>query len=383
MARKYNKTPKSLCVPMEDRYPRGIALGIINFLIMFMPKTLAVRLVAMLFLSVGLERKKVAMLVECTPKTIQTLSGNMESEDVCGLLTMKKIPGRPPKASDTILGQIAKKVTEGLFSSLKQIASMVEISFCLKLSEDSIGRLLKKFNIRKLKCGSLPSKADTVEQRAFYDDVLHPLMEKAKQHTCELLFMDASHFVMGCDFMGYFYCLYRRFVKTLSGRKRYNVLGALNFVSKAVHTVTNSSYITSKQVCRMLVKIAKAYPGKEIHIVLDNAAYQRCGLVKKVAENLGIHLVFIPPYSPNLNLIERFWKFVKGELRTTFYEDFAIFCSRIDEIVASSNGKNKDRVTTLIGEKVQLFDDLERVSDEYSEQRRRKTARKKENTQAA
>lgn len=147
--------------------------------------------------------------------------------------------------------------------------------------------------------------------------------------------------------------------------------------------MTNATYITSKQVCRMLVKIAKAYPGKEIHIVLDNAAYQRCGIVQKVAKKLGIHLVFLPSYSLNLNLIERFWKFVKGKLRTTFYEDFSVFCTRIDEIVASSDKENKDRVATLIGEKVQLFDELEKITDEYSEQRPRKKGRKQENTQVA
>ena len=52
------------------------------------------------------------------------------------------------------------------------------------------------------------------------------------------LFMDASHFVMGCDFLGYVYSRARRFIRTFSGRKRYNVLGALDFVSKKVLTVT-------------------------------------------------------------------------------------------------------------------------------------------------
>jgi hypothetical protein len=64
-------------------------------------------------------------------------------------------------------------------------------------------------------------------------------MGRAKEGTITLLFADASHFVMGCDFLGYIYGIKRRFIKTYSGRKRYNVLGALNFVSKKVSTVTN------------------------------------------------------------------------------------------------------------------------------------------------
>lgn len=124
-----------------------------------------------------------------------------------------------------------------------------------------------------MKCGSIPAKADVARQRAFYDDTLCPLMEKAKEGKLALLFLDASHFVMGCDFLGYIYGRTRRFVKTFSGRKRYNVLGALDFVSKKMVTVANDSYITASEVCAMLRKIAAAYAGQEVHLVLDNARY--------------------------------------------------------------------------------------------------------------
>ena len=80
-----------------------------------------------------------------------------------------------------------------------------------------------------MKSGSIPAKANTAVQRGYYDTILLPLMLKAKKNKLALLFMDGSHFVMGCDFLGYIYGKTRRFIKTFSGRKRYNVLGALNF----------------------------------------------------------------------------------------------------------------------------------------------------------
>jgi len=126
-----------------------------------------------------------------------------------------------------------------------------------------------------LKCGSLPAKADVGKQRRFYDVVLQPLMEQAKSGKLTLLFLDASHFVMGCDFLGYIYGVTRRFVKTYSGRKRYNVLGVLNFVSKKMTTVTNDTYITSLEICELLKNIALEYAGKPIHIILDNASYTK------------------------------------------------------------------------------------------------------------
>ena len=95
-----------------------------------------------------------------------------------------------------------------------------------------------------------------------------------------------------------------------------------------------------------------------------------------LAEQLKIELIFIPAYSPNLNLIERFWKFVKTELRTKFYDDFSEFCAAIDDIIASSVGENRARVETLIGEKVQLFDNLQQVSEHFFEQRRKSNEEK-------
>ena len=113
-----------------------------------------------------------------------------------------------------IADKIAVKVLAGAFSCLRQIADMVEKCFSLKLSQTSIAKILKVRNIRnirKLKSASLPVKADPTLQRSFYEDELLPLMKKSQQNKCILHFMDAAHFVMGCDFR-FFYGLGRRFV---------------------------------------------------------------------------------------------------------------------------------------------------------------------------
>lgn len=187
-------------------------------------------------------------------------------------------------------------------------------------------------------------------------------MEKAAGGMEALLFMDASHFVMGCDYLGSIYGRVRRFVKSFSGRMRYNVLGAVDFVTKEVVTVTNDTYITATEVCGILRKVSAKYTGRAVHIVLDNARYQKCKVVQALAQELCIDLVYIPPYSPNLNLIERLWKFVKGELRTQFYDDFTVFCGRIDQIIAGTSTNNKDKVSKLIGTNVQLFDGLRQLN---------------------
>lgn len=201
-----------------------------------------------------------------------------------------------------------------------------------------------------------------MRQHEFYNSTLKPLMDKAADCREALLFLDASHFVMGCDYLGFIYGKVRRFVKSFSGRMRYNVLGAIDFATKEVVTVTNDTYITATEVCEMLRKISAKYTGKAIHLVLDNARYQKCKAVQDLAVELCVDLVYIPPYSPNLNLIERLWKFVKGELRTKYYDDFRVFCDRIDQIIASTSTSNRDKISKLIGVKVQFFDDLKQIN---------------------
>lgn len=188
-------------------------------------------------------------------------------------------------------------------------------------------------------------------------------MEKAEKGTLALLFMDASHFVLGCDYLGSIYCRARRFVKSFSGRMRYNVLGAIDFATKEVVTVANDAYITATEVCEMLRKLSAKYADKPVHLVLDNARYQKCRIVQELAKELGINLVYIPPYSPNLNLIERLWKFVKGELRSKYYDDFTAFQKKIDSIIESTAKDNLPKIKSLIGEKVQLFDSMKSISD--------------------
>ena len=109
--------------------------------------------------------------------------------------------------------------------------------------------------------------------------------------------------------MSVVWCLARVWIKAPSGRQRFNVLGALDAVTKEVVTVVNSAYINSLSVCALLEKLATLRPTLPITVVLDNARYQRCALVQTCADQLKIELLFLPTYSPNLNLIERLWKF--------------------------------------------------------------------------
>jgi transposase len=146
--------------------------------------------------------------------------------------------------------------------------------------------------------------------RLFLKNDLEPRLAEAQALRRAVFFLDAAHFVLG-SFLGYLWCMARVFVRASSGRQRYNVLGAINAVTHQLVRVSNDGYITATTVCQLMVKLQALNLATPITLVLDNARYQRCRLVQEMAQTLQIELLFLPSYSPNLNLIERLWKFVK------------------------------------------------------------------------
>src|SRR4029450_7091164 len=104
------------------------------------------------------------------------------------------------------------------------------------------------------------------------------------------------------------------------------VLSTINSITPELDTVENLTYITAETVCELWRLVAGAHAGIPISIILDNARDQRCALVQAVAQQLGVELLFLPSYSPPLNLIERLWRFVKKQcLYSKYYPDSTSF----------------------------------------------------------
>ena len=108
-------------------------------------------------------------------------------------------------------------------------------------------------------------------------------------------------------------CFVRYCIPTPAGRKRFNVLGAVDALTKAIIMVVNETTVNAETVCQLLRKLAAHVPEGSITGVLDNARYQKCALVQSYAAALGIELLYLPSFSPHLNLIERLWRFVRKE----------------------------------------------------------------------
>ena len=166
-------------------------------------------------------------------------------------------------------------------------------------------------------------------------------------------------------FLGYLWCFVRIWLGSPTGRQRFNVLGALNAVTHEIITVCNTTYINTESVIDLLFKLRQRFlaTGVPISIVLDNAAYQRSYQVEYLAVRMGIELVFLPPYSPNLNLIERMWKFVKaGYLYAKEHESFENFYSTIEKCLATAHINHKDELASLLSWNFQVFNGVAKAA---------------------
>ena len=145
-------------------------------------------------------------------------------------------------------------------------------------------------------------------------------------------------------------------IRGASGRKRYSVLGAWNAITNTLVSVTTDTVVNAETMCALLRKIAALGLVGPISIVLDNARYQHCALVKELAQQLKIQLMFLPSYSPNLNLIERLWRFVKKNvLYGRHYDTFADFRGAIDGCLEKVSTEHRGALKTLMTHEFQTF----------------------------
>jgi len=148
-------------------------------------------------------------------------------------------------------------------------------------------------------------------------------------------------------------------VRAASGRQRFNVLGAWNAVTHELHSVVNTTVVNTDTMCDLLRLLAAQGLVGPLTVVLDNARYQRNAVVQALAATLQIELLYLPSYSPNLNLIERLWRFVKRQaLYGRYHPTFAEFRTAVQHTLGQVSTTHKDQLASLMTLNFQEFDDV-------------------------
>ncbi|RMG69618.1 MAG: IS630 family transposase [Chloroflexi bacterium] len=240
--------------------------------------------------------------------------------------------------------------------SIAEARHRIKEKYQIERSPTQVRAFLRRHGYSCRKLGHIPAKADPEAQQEFITQQLEPHYEQAQRGERHLFFMDAAHFVLGA-FICYVWAKTRCFIRSAAGRNRINVLATVCAITQEIFCVHNTEKINAQVIMDFLQKLRIHYPKLPISIVLDNARYQHCQAVKELAKSLSITLLFLPPYSPNLNLIERLWKFAKKKvLYAKYYDTPQKFHLAVTDFFDHVHLNYKTELKTLLSFKFQNFD---------------------------
>lgn len=314
------------------------------------------RMEAVYLKALGLPHQEIGHIVRISQATLREY---LQMYQQGGIAALKELNFHQPKSDlddhqDTLRQEFDQRPPATIGEAVERIEKLTG----LRRSPTQVTEFLKKLGLKRRQVGQIPAKADPEKQQEFLDEKLSPRLVEAQANKRHVFFIDAAHFVLQ-PFLGFLWSFVRRFIKAPAGRQRFNVLGALHATTRQLVTITNTGYVNAHTVAALLSELAASFADRPITLVLDNARYQHCRFIKELAANLRIELLFLPAYSPNLNLIERLWKFVKKQcLYSKYYATFAEFKQAIEDCLAEVSGAFKEQLTSLLTLNFQTFENV-------------------------
>jgi transposase len=214
---------------------------------------------------------------------------------------------------------------EHISLTVQEIVAFVKERFGVEYTVSGMTDLLHRLEFVYKKPKVVPGKSDSVAQARFVEQ--YEKLKENKGDKDPVYFMDGTHPQHNTrPAYGWIKQGEAKEVKTNTGRKRVNINGALNIEDLSVVTRFDDS-INAQSTLGLLAELERRHSEAEaIYVICDNAGYYRSTVVSDYLKDSKIELVFLPPYSPNLNLIERYWKFFKKKvLYNRYYEKFNEF----------------------------------------------------------
>jgi transposase len=262
---------------------------------------------------------------------------------------------KPSSAMEPFMACLRCSFATAPVADTKAAVARIRALTGVSLSESQARRTLHKLGLKYRKAAAIPGKCDAQLQFDFYQQEMLPRLAEAAKGERKVFFADAAHFVMGA-FLGMLWCFGRMFFKTSPGRQRYSVLGAIDSHNHEIISVTTDGTVSAPLVTELLDKIRHLHPDVPITLILDNARYQRCKEVASHAASKDIELLYLPAYSPNLNLIERLWKLTKKKCLTNrHYRNFTDFRYAIDDCLQRMSKDYRPELQSLVTLNFQFF----------------------------
>jgi len=290
------------------------------------------RIKAVIALASGWSAEDVAKFLQVDPNTVRNHFKRYTEGGLEGLMRVGEgVGGSGCALNEDQLQILDAHLQENLYLSAKAIAHWVEEAFGVSYTESGMTALLHRLGYVYKKPKLVPGKANREAQEHFLEELKKIQENKGKDDP--IYFMDATHPqhnpVLAC---GWIKRGKEQEVPTNTGRKRVNINGAIDLerlepVVRFDDTINADSTIALFEQLESLNLVAVW-----IYVVCDNASYYRSKAVQEYLKTSRIKLIFLPPYAPNLNLIERLWKFFKKKvLYNRYFETFDEFKSACEE----------------------------------------------------
>lgn len=275
-------------------------------------KKVADKFKALLLLDKGFSCVEVGEILLLDDDTIRKYRNQYLAQGVDSLLSDNN-NGTQPYLSESQLKKLDAHLQESVYSDSKGIRNWIEQNFNVKYTASGSLSLLKRMGFVYKKPVLTPCKANLEKQKAFVAEYRE--LKSSLSEEDQIYFVDGVHPQHNTIAeYGWIKKGKTKHLKTNNGRQRININGAINLDTKQVIFVEDER-INAQTMIALLQQILKTQKEGKIHIILDNARYYHAMIVKEfLTDNPRIRLHFLPPYSPNLNIIERLWHILKKKV---------------------------------------------------------------------
>lgn len=252
---------------------------------------------------------------------------------------------------------IIQHLCDVTYSHQHQIIAYIKDTYGIEYSVPGINKWLHQHRFSYKKPKGVPHKFDTQKQAEFVEK--YELLKASLNDDDILLFMDAVHPTQATKITsGWIRTGVDKPIETTGSRSRLNVVGAIRLGHLDEAVIDRYDTVNGDSIILFLQKIRNQYSASGIiNLVLDGAGYHRSAAVKEEAEKLNITLHFLPPYSPNLNPIERLWKVMNEKARNgEYFATTKLFRERIDDFFAITLPKIAGTLDSWINDNFQTFE---------------------------
>lgn len=323
-------------------------------------KRRADRTKTILYLDEGKTYEEIAKLLFLDDSTIRRYKQEYTEGGIDALLDDHYKGGIGLLTTDQETG-LKTHLRETLYRRAKDVCAYIEKTYKIAYTPEGMACLLHRLGFSYKKTKQVPGKTSPEAQRSFLAE--YENIKQSMDKTDELYFTDASH-PQHNSMPAYAWIPTgeEREIKTNTGRMRINLNGALNAKDKSA-VVCSVETVNAVAMIELFQALEAKHPdAKMIHLIMDNAKYNHARLVRDYEKTSRIRVHYLPPYAPNLNLIERLWKFFHQKtLYNQYYATYLEFKTASLDFFKDM-GQYQDELDSLLTENFHIIGERGSVS---------------------